>query len=275
MSGPPKKVFVIRHCDKPDPDPDGKCNSYGYKRSYLLAGISGPCDGETASVVYCNNKCPLPLAHTTTSYWSIILEGKKPTKLLAAVSKNDKDKDYDKDSIKKCSNSNRCCLILNPTSAVYGLNINNNKENFCDTEGKDMADHIRTKSDPNDIIIVAWEHNNIPKLINRLGVSRKLGDWPQNSNNRFDLVFEIDFSNDPSNPELTILTQNLKANLPGDNDNDDPFKYNKKKNNSLRTIQLHNHKNNIKKIIIITVGIILFITLICIIIHFIRKRVKK
>ena len=25
MSGPPKKVFVIRHCDKPDPDPDGKC----------------------------------------------------------------------------------------------------------------------------------------------------------------------------------------------------------------------------------------------------------
>lgn len=277
MSGPPKKVFVIRHCDKPDDDTDIKCNSYGYKRSYLLAGISGPCDGEKTDSVYCNNKCQLPLAHTTTSYWSIVLEGEKPTKLLAAVSKYDKDKDYNKDSIKDCSKSNRCCLILNPTSAVYGLNINNKNENFCDTQGKDMADYILTKSDPNDIIIVAWEHNNIPTLINRLGVSPQLGDWPKKSNDRFDLVFEIDFSNDSSSPSLTILTQNLKPNLPGDNDNDDPFKYNKKKNNFLRTIQRHSHKNknNIKKIIIISVGIILFITLICIIIHFIRKSAKK
>ena len=140
-----------------------------------------------------------------------------------------------------------------------------------------MADYILTKSDPNDIIIVAWEHNNIPTLINRLGVSPQLGDWPKKSNDRFDLVFEIDFSNDSSSPSLTILTQNLKPNLPGDNDNDDPFKYNKKKNNFLRTIQRHSHKNknNIKKIIIISVGIILFITLICIIIHFIRKSAKK
>ena len=204
-----------------------------------------------------------------------MLEGEKPTKLLAAVSKYDKDSN--KDFNKNCSKSNRCCLILNPTAAVYGLNINEKNESICDDKGEDMAKYILKNYSPQDIVIVAWEHNDIPNLINGLGVSPKLGDWPKKSNDRFDLVFEIDFSNDSSSPALTILTQNLKPNLPGDNDNNDPFKYNKKKNNSLRTIQQQTNKkkNNITKIIIISVGIILSITLICIIIYFIKKRSKK
>lgn len=66
---PPKKVIVIRHCDKPDDKDDyyGKCNSDGYKRSYLLAGIKGPCDGENAKTASCNNDCP------SLTYWSILL----------------------------------------------------------------------------------------------------------------------------------------------------------------------------------------------------------
>lgn len=272
---PPKKVIVIRHCDKPDDkNDDGKCVADGYKRSYLLAGIKGPCDGENAKTPSCNNDCP-SLNHDNTSYWSILLEGDKPTKLLAAVSK-----EYDNN--KGCSKSNRCCLILNATAAAYGLKINEKDEKFCDTQGTDIADYILNKSNysSNDIVIVAWEHKNIPALINELGITPKLQDWPKKASDRFDLVFEIDFSS--GNPTLSIHTQNFG--LPGDvdstkkkNENDyDPFNY-PTKNNSLRTVRGHNNKNknNSTKIIIISVGIILSITLICIIIYFIKKHSKK
>ena len=281
----PKKVFVIRHCDKPSGDKGdedyGGCNPDGYKRANLLAGISPDtqCAGEINSpnskIISCNNKCPVK--YDRTPYWDTVLLGEKPTKLLAAISK--------KYTNKNCTTSNRCCLILNPTAALYGLTINEkgDDDDFCDDKGKDMADHILKNYSSNDILIVAWEHKNIPDLINGLGVSPKLGDWPSgNKNDRFDLVFLIDFSDNPKNPTLTILTQNLGANLPKDKDNDDPFDYNnKKKKNSLRTTQKYydtntSKKNNHWKIIIIIGSIILSIMLICLLIFFIKKlSVKK
>ena len=293
----PKKVFVIRHCDKPSDKPGDKdyggCNPDGYKRANLLAGISPDtqCAGEINSansvIRSCNNSCPV--VYNRTPYWSTVLLGEKPTKLLAAISK--------KYTNKKCTTSNRCCLILNPTAALYGLTINEkgDDDDFCDDKGADMAKYILKEGNysSDDIIIVAWEHKNIPELINGLGVSPKLGDWPSgNKNDRFDLVFIIDFSNDPKKqPELTIDVQNLRADLPGDFVNkdpgkiyDDPFGYNnKKKKHSLRTTQRDydintntSKKNNHWKIIIIVVGIILSIILICLLIFFIKKlSVKK
>jgi len=277
----PKKVFVIRHCDKPSDkkgDRDhGGCNSDGYKRANLLAGFSPDtkCDGVTS----CNNKCPVIYDHdNSTPYWSQVLLGGKPTKLLAPLSKNDN---------KNCTKSNRCCLILNPTAALYNLTINENNESFCDDQGADMAKYIKSSYSSDDIVIVAWEHKNIPELINGLGISPKLGKWPDGEkNDRFDLVFIIDFSN--GTPDLTIDVQNLRAKLPGDFDNknpgklyDDPFGYNyNKKNNSLRTTQRYydintSKKNNHLKIIIIFGGIIVSIILICMLIYFIKKLFVK
>jgi hypothetical protein len=265
---PPKKVIVIRHCDKPDKNDDGKCTADGYKRSYLLAGIKGPCNGENAKNESCNNDCP-SLNRYIDSYWNKFLNGDKPTKLLAAVSnKYDNNKD--------CSKSNRCCLILNPTAAIYALKINEKNEKFCDTEGTRIADYIKSNYSSDDIVIVAWEHKNIPALINEFDISPKLPDWPSgHKNDRYDLVFELDYSGDNPIPTLSIHTQDLD--LPGDK-NYDPFNY-PTKSNYLRTVREHNNKdknkNNITKIIIIILGIILFIILICIIIYFMRKNSKK
>jgi hypothetical protein len=283
---PPKKVIVIRHCDKPDDkdDKDGKCIADGYKRSYLLAGIKGPCNGENAKIASCNNDCP-SLNRYIDSYWNKLLKGDKPTKLLAAVSKQ-----YDNN--KKCSTSNRCCLILNPTAAIYVLKINEKDEKYCDTQGTDIADYIKSNYSSDDIVIVAWEHKNIPALINEFGIKPELPDWPKKANDRFDLVFEIDFSDPTNHPQLNIYVQNLGAGLPGDVDikdkdigkmYDDPFGYNKsKENNSLRTTQKSydttntSKKNNHSKIIIIVGGIIISIILICLLIFFIKKlSVKK
>lgn len=298
----PKKVFVIRHCDKPSgkkgDDDNGGCNSYGYKRANLLAGFQPDikCDGEKTNPIInsCNNICDKNYIYSTP-YWDTVLLGEQPTKLLAAISK--------KYTNKKCTTSNRCCLILNPTAARYGLTINEkgDEDELCDDKGKDMATHILNYSS-NEIVIVAWEHKNIPELINGLGVVPKLGDWPSgDKNDRFDLVFIIDFSDDPNNPELTIDVQNLRAGLPRDLDiqdkdrikgkdkklyYDDPFGYNKKKinnkkENSLRTTQKYydtnkSKKNNHCQIIIIVGGIILSIILICLLIFFIKKlSVKK
>ena len=256
----PKKVFVIRHCDKPEKDDDGMCNLNGYKRATKLANFWGSCKPSANS---CQNDCVG--TKNTTDYWSTILDtGEKPTHLLAAISKGQK---------KGCTPSNRCCLILNPTAYSHGLIINEKGESYCDFSGEDMANYILKNYSSNDIVIVAWEHKNIPKLINSLGINPKLGDWPKDASDRFDLVFKIDFST--SKPTLSILTKNFG--LPGD-DNNDPFNYSSnKKNNSLTTVQQQTNKkkNNVTKIIIISVGIILSITLICIIIYFIKKRSKK
>lgn len=293
----PKKVFVIRHCDKPSgnkgDEDNGGCNSDGYKRANLLAGFSPDikCDGEKTNPIIksCNNICDRNTTNSTP-YWDTVLLGEKPTKLLAAISK--------KYTNKKCTTSNRCCLILNPTAARYNLTINEkgDEDELCDDKGEDMATHILNYSS-NEIVIVAWEHKNIPDLINGLlhgSKFPKLGDWPSgDKNDRFDLVFIIDFSDDPKNPELTIDVQNLRAGLKGDFDNkepgklyDDPFGYNKnkinnKKKHSLRTTQKYydtntSKKNNHWKIIIIVGCIILSIILICLLIFFIKKHsVKK
>lgn len=273
----PKKVFVIRHCDKPDKNDTGLCNSNGFKRANLLAGISPytQCDGQKElKITDCNNYCPLEVTKPYPYWGRLLLDDEKPTKLLAAVPKK---------LNKNCTTSNRCCLILNPTSAVYNLNINEKNESFCDTEGSMIADYIKKNYSSNDIVIVAWEHNNIPTLINEFNINPKLQDWPKKSNDRFDLVFEIDFSDNPSKPTLVIYTQNLNPNLPGDKNDDDPFDY-KKQNNSLRNTQKYydtntSNQNNgckKKKIIVIVVGIIVSIVLICILIFFIKKlSVKK
>ena len=262
----PKTVFVIRHCDKPSDDDtdDGNCNPDGYKRGLLLAGVKGKCEPKDSKSFDCNvSDCDVTSAGT--DFWSSLLDGEKPTALLAAVSKKDKN------GKSSCTTSNRCCLVLNPTAKRYGMKINDNEKVFCDDKGSDIADYILKTYKKNDIIIVAWEHKNIPELINALGVSPKLDKWPKTPNDRFDLVFKVDFSKDTKNPSLTIITQNLNPSLPGDS-NVEPFGYNNKKNNALRNTS--NTSNNKKKSLtkFFLIGMSLFIFILCLFYWLMKSR---
>lgn len=197
----PKLIYVIRHCDKTDDKFDG-CNDDGYNRAKLLVGLTGNCD---FNVNKCNGNCT---GTFTGGFWKTELKGEKPVAILAPISNNDK---HDTKKMDKCSSSNRCCLVLNPTASYYQMKINSDGKYFCDDQGEEIANYILNNKNFDDgIVIVAWEHKNIPKLINTFNVNPKLPNWPKDSSNRFDLVFKID----PKQNTVTISSQNF--NLPGD-----------------------------------------------------------
>ena len=230
----PKLVYVIRHCDKTDDKDDG-CNDDGYNRAKMLVGFNGNCNWTNDN---CNNQCSG--GTFTGGFWAKELGNQKPIALLAPLSKNDKDEDKSVVG-HKCVSSNRCCLILNPTAAYYGMQINkdpsgNNYTLFCDDRGADIGKYIlKNKDFDNQIVIVAWEHKDIPNLINALG--SPLASWPKTASNRFDLVFKVDLTQN----SVSIITQNFG--LPNDASNN-PFALtqkamyssnNNKKNNSILT----------------------------------------
>ncbi len=263
----PKTVYVIRHCDKPDANVDG-CNDIGYQRALLLAGLNGSCEHNLTT---CNNKCTGTFSGN--GYWDKELNGQKPLRLLAPLSKNDKPNSQNTFQNQKCTSSNRCCLILNPTAVHYNMTINQDGKYFCDNQGADIGSYILSESKFNNgIIIVAWEHKDIHNLINALGVDPQLSKWPKDASNRYDLVFKVDFVN--NKPILSISTQNLG--LPGDS-TAIPFQY----NSSLKSIKQNDtNKNNDKNkngknmILIagITFNVILVILIIFFLIYFFRNK---
>ena len=208
---PPKTIYIIRHCDKPllKKDDQGQCIEQGYNRAAMLAGYTG---GSCArNLNSCNNMCSG--GTYTGGFWKKILGDEKPIALYAAVSKKDSSYANDKNLINrgiKCSNANRCCFLLNPTANYYEMEINADGGTFCDTEGSAIGKYIINQpANNNGIVIVSWEHHDIPNLINSLGVNPSFLDWPDEAANRFDIVFKVDFTKNPNNPDVSIITQEL------------------------------------------------------------------
>ncbi len=251
----PKTVYIVRHCDKPllKKDDKGVCIEQGYQRASLLAGFTGSC---TKNLNICNNICQ---GTYTGGVWKKILGNDKPVAIYAAVSKSDpsyvNDKNLENRGI-KCSISNRCCLLLNPTANYYGMEINEDGGTFCDTEGSLLGQYILNQpKNNNGIVLVAWEHHDIPNLLNSLGAFPQFLEWPDDAANRFDLIFKVDFSNNSTNPEVTILTQDL--NLPGDS-------------TSIPIFKRKNIKTQLQKNIIwyIIIGLIVFLYILFICLFF-------
>jgi hypothetical protein len=195
----PSVVYIIRHCDK-DEDSGDFCSATGYKRANALAGFTGAC----VESYHCNNACEGTFAHS--GFFPALLEGQTPV-LLAAVSKSEN---------KECTHSNRHCLILNPLAARYHVQINPNGESFCasDRGAEQMAQYVLGHPElyGGRVVIIAFEHEAIPALVNAFGVEPPMASkWPKSLKDRFDFVFGITFAT--AHPQLTITSQNL---LPGD-----------------------------------------------------------
>ena len=105
----------------------------------------------------------------------------------------------------------------------------------------------------NGTIIIAWEHHDIPNLINSLGANPQFLDWPDDAGNRFDIVFKLDYSKNSENPDVSIFTQNL--NLQGDSDKIPDFKR--------KTISTNNESKIWIYIIIIVVLILALFLFLC------------
>lgn len=200
----PKEIYVIRHCDK-DEIGDG-CSNLGYERALLLAGLTGSCEHKIDT---CNNVCTGTFDPDRPGYFPKLLGPDVVPILIAPLSKTNYQAKNKKTTY---TGSNRCCLILNPLAYYYKTQINMNNEIFSDTQPKDVAKYILQNPDifAGKVIIIAYEHNAIPDIVNTLGVTPKLSKWPDKASDRYDLVFKITFDGEPS---LSIFSQQL---LPGD-----------------------------------------------------------
>ena len=257
---PPKTIYIVRHCDKAvlKKDDNGLCIDQGYNRAELLVGFTGTC---TRNLNSCNNICQ---GTYTGGFWKNILGNDKPTALYAAVSKTDASYMNDKNLVNrgiKCSNANRCCFLLNPTANYYNMQINADGGTFCDTEGYLLGKYILNQPlNNNGIVIISWEHHDIPNLINSLGASPEFLDWPDEAANRFDVVFKLDYTKNPTNPDISIVTQELE--LQGDSKIIPAFKRKSFLQQSFATLN----------IMWLVYGLV--IVLLCVLIFFLYKKYK-
>lgn len=100
----------------------------------------------------------------------------------------------------RCSCEQRERLVLVPTSIRFGVPIN---LPCCFQETDAAARFILAQT---GTVVVAWEHHHIPVLARALGVQAHLGAWPDD---RFDIVFRLEFGGGANSPELRITTQGL------------------------------------------------------------------
>jgi len=204
MSSLPKTIYIIRHCDKDAKCGDG-CSEQGYQRALLLAGLNGSCK---TKINTCNNSCSGTFDPSKPGYFPKLLGPDVKPILLSPISKLDS---ASKGINAKCTSSNRCCLILNPLAYYYKTQINPNNELFSDTEPKAVTDYIITHPElyANQTLIISYEHNAIPNMINAFGISPQLPPWPKSANDRFDLVFKLTFNEGSSVPIMNIFSQQL------------------------------------------------------------------
>jgi hypothetical protein len=198
----PSSIYVIRHCDK-DANSGNLCSKNGYKRALLLAGATGGTCSWTDET--CNVTCE-NLDFSEVGYFSPLL-GQYPI-FLAPVSSEDSQSG--KLPCGKCSKANRCCMLLNPLAKRYNTKINPNGEVFCDTQPTEIAHFILDHPElyGGRDIVLAYEHEAIPMLVNSFGINPQLMGWPKVGSDRFDLVFKITFPNGKAILE-SIESQNL------------------------------------------------------------------
>ena len=171
---PPTDIYIIRHCDKPS----------DYTSQSVLN--QKPC--------LCTEQGYLR-AKLLPGMWKKLIKNFNAdsiTIFASAFSPDNPD----------CNCEQREMLVIIPTANVLGVKVN---MPCCFTEVNYMA---TIASRQKGIVIIAWEHHNIPPLLQALGFY-DVGLWPEN---RYDIVFHIDVTH----LKLTAFTQGL--NLPGDSD---------------------------------------------------------
>jgi hypothetical protein len=159
------KIWLIRHCDKPNSETNPCCSELGYER-----------------------------AKNWHHYFKTQLHKKSIVKLYAS---NFNEKKvcvnnilYKPDS--KCQKSQRMFL----TAFYLREKLNNHllfqediNSHYCIGEKNKLIDNILKNQSVSDVIVV-WEHKEIISIIRHFGISIK--KWRNQIQNNYDIVFMID-----------------------------------------------------------------------------------
>lgn len=183
-----KRLWIIRHCDKPNSNSNPCCSEVGYERSSKWHIYFSKVFDKTNKIqIYASNynekkRC------IVTPYFQY-------------------------NANKYCQKSQRMFLTANAISQsfinsnftnIYHKEINNI---FCVGESRQLISHLLSKRDITDAIIV-WEHTEILDMIRRFHI--KIRKWPNKY--IYDLVFLLDITSNKLFYEcFDYLTNNTKC----------------------------------------------------------------
>jgi hypothetical protein len=194
-SGNPDLVIVFRHCDKL-----GEC----------VKGTYPECCTGKAPPQSCDDCSPKGYMRAEGLYASLqnlleeIAPGRQVTDMYAAGSK---------DINSGCPSSRRTWELLVPASSELQLPIDTK---YCSTDNKAAAADII--GNPGSIVVVSWEHTNIPDLVGwimAMAVNPQaedpVGDLPKWHGDVFDQYWVVDMR--CGKPRFNIYPEKI---LPGD-----------------------------------------------------------
>ena len=91
-------------------------------------------------------------------------------------------------------------LPATPFAVAHNLTLNSS---FKSEEAAKLADDIKQK---NGIVLVVWDHDNIPDLARAFGIKEKL-QWKDED---YDSIWIVEFTNTSAAPQLRIEKENLQ-----------------------------------------------------------------
>jgi len=158
------KIYLIRHCEKPDDPDDPTCSEKGYRRAEAWATFFTSPDFE-----------PQFTPDNVT--------------IFAAAP-------YDKKNRPKCQRSQRMLLTAQPLAQKLGIPIN---VDYCVGDEKKLAKFIRENvATPN--VLIVWGHDEIPKIINKF-VAKPIDKWPGKLSDLYNIVFRLTPTDEDDDPE--------------------------------------------------------------------------
>lgn len=159
------KIWIIRHCDKPNNPKNPCCSDTGYDRSIGWANYFKDYLGNNnnriniiTSDFHSKTKCVDKLNHTKNN----------------------------------CQKSQRMLLTtyyLSKQLLDMNYKIDTINLNYCVGDSGKIFHHIQTMKNTNDIILV-WEHHEIVDFIRKYNI--KIRNWKRKVKHNFDIVFMID-----------------------------------------------------------------------------------
>lgn len=184
-----ERLWIIRHCDKPNSNSNPCCNKIGYERSnkwYIY--FSKVFDKTNQIQIYTSNYNEQKICTINPKFQH------KPNK--------------------HCQKSQRMFLTAYAISQTFMNNgITNTYHNteinniFCVGESEQLISHLLHRRDVTDALII-WEHTEILDMIRRFNI--KIRKWP--NKHIYDIVFLLDIKSNKLFYEcFDYLTNNTKC----------------------------------------------------------------
>lgn len=170
----PYRVIIFRHGEKESIC--GNLSPRGVERSIALANFFKTCPP--------------------------ILAGQKPKAFFACEGRTIQTITPTAESFPETS-----CINVNPVKTYFAL-PDVNRERFVVATHEVVQEILNNKSYCNKVLLVCWEHRNIPLLAKLLGAIQAPNEWPDES---FDMFWIITYT--CGAVQFEILPENL---LPGD-----------------------------------------------------------